>query len=117
MCGRVYTFMCMYSQFFNVGFVFVFVGVTFRGDAAVLVSLGTRTFILLLLSDVRHHLSLLLSRSFSSFPLFLYRYFLIVWTMRRSILRCVARISLSCSSVDVHVPEPYIIVGVMTEDE
>ena len=62
---------------------------------------------LLLLSSVMSLSSLL-------FLCFLLFYFLLVWMMSRSILRCVDRISFSCSSVNVHVLAPYNIEGVMT---
>ena len=45
---------------------------------------------------------------------FLCLQFLFVWMMRRSTLRCVVRIIISCSFVVVHVPAPYLIAGVTT---
>ena len=41
-------------------------------------------------------------------------YFLLDWTMRRSIFRCADLIHLSCSFESVHVPDTYVGVGVIT---
>ena len=54
--------------------------------------------------------------SFSSLFFFIvFLYFRFLCTTRRSILRCVDRINLSCSCETVHVLEAYVSVGVMTK--
>ena len=80
-------------------------------------SVSPSEFWLLSLSSVLffvHWLLVTLRLFFFFVFLHFFLYFRFLCTTRRSILRCVDRINLSCSCERVHVPEAYVSVGVMT---
>ena len=91
--------------FFNFTCAYLFIGVFHEGNVTVLVAIGVRTASLCIFFIGASVVGFFLCLHFHRFCWagFSSLYFLYVWTMKRSILRGVARILLSCSFVCVQV--------------